>query len=103
MKTESIGTDKPAAATGKAARRTDKTPETKATQPKKSGAEMPDTQEAWRGFKPGLWQRDINVRWFIQQNYKPYDGDGKFLQPPTERTQRVWKKLQEMFIEERKK
>jgi len=64
---------------------------------------QPEVQEAWHGFKPGLWQRDINVRWFIQQNYTPYDGDGKFLQPPTERTQRVWKKLNEMFIEERKK
>jgi len=28
--------------------------------------------ESWRGFTPGLWQRDINVRWFIQQNYTPY-------------------------------
>ena len=33
---------------------------------------------AWRGFKPGLWQRDVNVRWFLQQNYTPYDGDGCF-------------------------
>ena len=44
--------------------------------------------EAWRGFKPGLWQRDVNVRWFLQQNYTPYDGDGAFLAPPTERTKR---------------
>ena len=45
------------------------------------------------GFKPGLWQRDVNVRWFLQQNYTPYDGDAAFLAPATERTRRIWKKL----------
>ena len=58
---------------------------------------------AWRGFKPGLWQRDVNVRWFLQQNYTPYDGDAAFLAPATERTQRIWKTLEAMFVEERKK
>src|SRR5215467_6984696 len=62
-----------------------------------------EAKEAWRGFKPGLWQRDVNVRWFLQQHYKPYDGDGKFLAPATDRTKRIWKKLQAMFVEERKK
>jgi formate C-acetyltransferase len=62
-----------------------------------------EANEAWRGFKPGLWQRDINVRWFIQQNYTPYEGDGKFLAPATERTRRIWKKLEDLFVEERKK
>jgi formate C-acetyltransferase len=70
---------------------------------KKKEIELPDTKEAWRGFKPGLWQRDINVRWFLQQNYTPYDGDDKFLAPATERTKRIWKKLQDLFVEERKK
>src|SRR5438552_1936303 len=59
--------------------------------------------EAWRGFKPGLWQRDVNVRWFIQQNYTPYDGDATFLKPPTERTRRIWQQLEALFVEERKK
>ena len=59
--------------------------------------------EAWRGFKAGLWQRDVNVRWFLQQNYTPYDGDAGFLKPPTERTKGIWKKLEELFVEERKK
>jgi len=59
--------------------------------------------DAWRGFKPGLWQRDVNVRWFIQQNYEPYDGDDKFLAPATERTKRIWKTLEDLFVEERKK
>jgi formate C-acetyltransferase len=57
----------------------------------------------WRDFKPGLWQRDVNVRWFIQQNYAPYEGDGTFLAGPTLRTTRLWKRLEEMFVEERKK
>jgi formate C-acetyltransferase len=57
----------------------------------------------WRGFKPGLWQRDVNVRWFIQQNYTPYDGDDEFLAPATERTERLWKRLKDLFVEERKK
>jgi formate C-acetyltransferase len=69
----------------------------------KKAATEPDTKEAWRGFKPGLWQRDINVRWFLQQNYTPYDGDSSFLAPATERTKGIWKKLEDLFVEERKK
>jgi formate C-acetyltransferase len=77
---------------------------TKSSEKKKAAAPAePDTKEAWRAFKPGLWQRDINVRWFLQQNYTPYDGDDSFLAPATERTKRIWKKLEELFVEERKK
>ena len=64
---------------------------------------QPAAPEAWRGFKPGLWQRDINVRWFLQQNYKPYEGDDRFLAGATERTRQIWKKLEAIFVEERKK
>jgi formate C-acetyltransferase len=59
--------------------------------------------DPWQGFRPGLWTKEINVRYFIQQNYEPYDGDASFLKPATARTQRVWDKLQALFIEERKK
>jgi len=59
--------------------------------------------DAWRGFKPGLWQRDVNVRWFIQQNYAPYEGDGSFLAPATERTKGIWKKLEALFVESARK
>jgi len=62
-----------------------------------------ETTAAWRGFKPGLWQRDINVRWFLQQNYTPYEGDHSFLAPPTDRTKKLWKRLEELFVQERKK
>jgi formate C-acetyltransferase len=65
--------------------------------------ENPKTEVAWRGFNVGLWQRDVNVRWFLQQNYTPYEGDATFLKPATERTRRIWRKLQELFVEERKK
>ncbi len=57
----------------------------------------------WHGFRTGLWQREINVRDFIQQNYEPYDGDESFLAPATTRTKGIWDKLQALFVEERKK
>ena len=57
----------------------------------------------WRGFKGGLWQKAIDVRDFIQQNYTPYEGDGSFLADATERTKGIWDRLNELFIEERKK
>src|SRR5215471_4902113 len=76
---------------------------TKSSAKKKAATTEPDIKEAWRGFKPGLWQRDINVRWFLQQNYTPYDGDDSFLASATQRTKRVWKKLTDLFVEERKK
>lgn len=63
----------------------------------------PEIRDAWRGFERGLWERDVNVRWFLQRNYTPYDGDAAFLAPATERTQSIWKKLEAMFLEERKK
>ena len=61
------------------------------------------SQGAWEGFKAGLWQKEINVRDFIQQNYEPYEGDESFLLPATERTKKIWDHLNKLFIEERKK
>ncbi|HEV2946641.1 MAG TPA: formate C-acetyltransferase [Gemmataceae bacterium] len=57
----------------------------------------------WEGFKSGLWQKEINVRDFIQQNYKPYEGDASFLAPATNRTKKIWDQLNKLFVEERKK
>jgi formate C-acetyltransferase len=57
----------------------------------------------WDGFKVGLWQKEIDVRDFIQQNYEPYDGDESFLAPATERTKKIWDQLNELFVEERRK
>jgi formate C-acetyltransferase len=58
---------------------------------------------AWEGFTGLLWQKEIDVRAFIQTNYTPYDGDHSFLQPATERTRHLWATLTELFKEERKK
>jgi formate C-acetyltransferase len=58
---------------------------------------------AWKGFRTGLWQTEINVRDFIQQNYTPYDGDEAFLAPATARTAKIWDTLTALFVEERKK
>lgn len=43
-------------------------------------------QEAWEGFKEGIWTGEVDVRDFIQKNYTPYEGDESFLAGPTERT-----------------
>ena len=59
--------------------------------------------EQWNGFVPGAWQNSINVRDFIQKNYKPYTGDDKFLAGPTPRTDRLMKKLNELMAAEREK
>lgn len=44
---------------------------------------------AWRSFTPGVWQQEINLRDFIQQNFQPYNGDESFLCPTTERTRQL--------------
>ena len=54
-------------------------------------------------FKSGLWQKEIDVRDFIQQNYEPYDGDASFLAGATPRTLAIWEKLNALFVEERKR
>ncbi len=59
--------------------------------------------EQWNGFDGRIWKEEINVRDFIQKNYKPYDGDEEFLAAPTENTNKLWAKLQELQKEERAK
>jgi formate C-acetyltransferase len=60
-------------------------------------------KHSWNGFRTGLWQKEINVRDFIQQNYEPYEGDQSFLASATGRTTKILDRLNELFIEERKK
>lgn len=60
-------------------------------------------KEQWQGFKGSKWQDEVDVRDFIQNNYKPYDGDESFLEGPTESTNTLWKKLQKLQKEERAK
>ena len=55
----------------------------------------------WNGFKAGIWQDEINVRDFIQLNYKEYTGNEDFLSSATQRTKMLMKKLEELFALER--
>ena len=63
---------------------------------------MPERKE-WEGFKGKIWKDEINTRDFIQGNYTPYDGDETFLVGPTDATDKLWGKLQELQKEERAK
>jgi formate C-acetyltransferase len=58
---------------------------------------------AWEGFRPGLWQKEIDVRNFIQQNYTSYEGDASFVANATQRTKGIWERLNALFVEERRK
>ena len=59
--------------------------------------------EAWNGFEGRIWKEEINVRDFIQKNYKPYDGDEEFLAGATSATEKLWSELQKLQKEERRK
>ncbi len=59
------------------------------------------TFEEWDGFTGRLWREECNVREFITYNYTPYTGDESFLEGPTERTEKLWGRLQELQKEER--
>ncbi len=59
--------------------------------------------DQWNGFEGGLWQQGVDVRDFVQRNYTPYDGDESFLAGPTEATDKLWGKLQELQKAERAK
>ena len=59
--------------------------------------------DQWEGFEGRLWKEEVNVRDFIQNNYTPYLGDESFLAGPTEATNKLWGRLQELQKEERAK
>ena len=56
--------------------------------------------EQWKGFQKGDWQSEINVRDFIQRNYTPYEGDDSFLATTTEKTQKLWDKVLDLYKKE---
>ena len=58
---------------------------------------------AWKGFEPGVWMDEVNVRSFIQKNYTLYEGDDSFLAGVSEKTAKVWEKCHELIVEEIKK
>ncbi len=57
----------------------------------------------WEGFQAGPWQKEVNVRDFIQLNYAPYEGNDEFLSEATDRTKTVWGKVLELMKEENAK
>ncbi len=57
--------------------------------------------EQWNNFKTGSWENEVNVRDFIQKNYTPYEGDSSFLAGSTEKTQKLWNKVLELYKKER--
>ena len=57
----------------------------------------------WNGFKGEVWKNEINVREFIQNNYKEYTGDSSFLSSATKRTKDLMDKVQALFKLERQK
>ena len=59
--------------------------------------------ENWSGFAGRKWKEDCDVRDFIQNNYRPYDGDENFLAAPTDATNKLWDELQKLQKEERAK
>ncbi|MDD5899338.1 MAG: formate C-acetyltransferase [Lachnospiraceae bacterium] len=57
-------------------------------------------REEWRGFQPGVWEREINTRDFIQKNYFSYEGDESFLAGPTEATKALWEQVMDLSKKE---
>ncbi|MDO4273402.1 MAG: formate C-acetyltransferase [Eubacteriales bacterium] len=60
-------------------------------------------RQEWTSFKEGIWEKEINVRDFIQKNYTPYEGDESFLEGPTEATKELWSQVMGLTEEELKK
>ena len=57
--------------------------------------------DQWKGFNSGVWQKEINVRDFIQKNYTPYEGNDEFLANPTEKTKKLWNEVLKLYDKEK--
>ena len=62
-----------------------------------------EMRKEWRNFKEGVWTEEVNVRDFIQKNYKNYQGDESFLEGTTKKTNKVWSHCEDLLKEELKK
>ena len=58
-------------------------------------------REEWRSFQKGVWEREINVRDFIQRNYTPYEGNDEFLCDATQATKELWDQVLDLSKQER--
>ena len=61
------------------------------------------TSNAWRGFDGTAWRDGIDVAAFVHDNVRPYTGGAEFLAGPTHRTERIWRELSRMFVDERRR
>ena len=57
--------------------------------------------DEWNGFKAGKWQKEIDVRSFIQTNYTPYEGDSSFLSDATDKTKKLWSQVLDLYKKEK--
>ena len=57
--------------------------------------------DQWKNFTSGSWQEEVNVRDFIQKNYTPYEGDASFLTNATEKTNKLWNEVLDLYKKER--
>lgn len=57
--------------------------------------------DAWEGFQAGKWNKEVNLRDFIQSNYTPYDGDESFMAGPTKNTLDLWAQVMDLTKQER--
>ena len=57
--------------------------------------------DEWEGFNAGKWQKEIDVRSFIQKNYTPYEGDSSFLASATDKTKKLWGDVLELYKKEK--
>jgi formate C-acetyltransferase len=64
---------------------------------------MLESLEQWKDFVSGEWTEEINVRDFIQKNYHPYEGGAGFLASVSETTDRLWKQVKDLMLQEREK
>ncbi|MBU1151816.1 formate C-acetyltransferase [Patescibacteria group bacterium] len=71
--------------------------------PSKKSVKKPKIDPFYKNFKGTKWKNGIDVRDFIQNNYKTYDGDESFLEGPTKMTQKLWKKTKKLLKKEFKK
>ncbi len=55
----------------------------------------------WQNFKGGIWEKEINVRDFIQKNYTVYEGNEDFLADATEDTKELWAQVMDLTAKER--
>lgn len=61
----------------------------------------PAARSPWHGFEEGPWRQRVDVRDFIQRNYRPYEGEESFLTGASARTSALWDHIKGLLDRER--